>query len=206
MPTHASLWGRRGVRENVIGAVWGSSQPEQGPSEVSKAEAKGGGNSLLRADSVPQTTPHHLSSEQTLSQFRSTDLEHLRGILLERALVCILPFHSITQALFYHKMEIQGWKKKPLLLSKGVRAWFMALCPANTSLVGRIRVSARRSVWNLLNFSEPKEGLKESLILFSWCSLWQSSNETLANQQKQGFSLSASAQDTKPAPVGYCSG
>lgn len=96
------------MRENVIGAVWGSSQPEQGPSEVSKAEAKGGGNSLLRADSVPQTTPHHLSSEQTLSQFRSTDLKHLRGILLERALVCILPFHSITQALFYHKMEIQG--------------------------------------------------------------------------------------------------
>lgn len=112
----------------MIGAAWGSSQPEQGPSEVSKAEAKGGGNSLLRADSVPQTTPHHLSSEQTLSQFRSTDIEHLRGILLEHALVCILPFHSITQARRAKLSWIlsqngnSGVKKKTLLLSKRVRA------------------------------------------------------------------------------------
>jgi len=89
-----------GARGNAINAVWGSSQPEQGPNGISKAEAKGGGNSLqlLQGKSVPQTTPHHLSSEQTLSWFWSADLEHLRGVRLEHAVERILPFHSIMQA------------------------------------------------------------------------------------------------------------
>lgn len=117
------------ARGNAIGAVQGSSQPGQGPNRVSKAEGKGGGNSLLllQGESVPQTTLHHLSSEQTLSWFWSADLEHLRGVLLERALEYILPFHSIMQA---HRAKPSwillqngnsGMKKTPML-SKGVRA------------------------------------------------------------------------------------
>lgn len=100
MPTHASPWGQGGARgSSVIGAVQGSLQPEQGSDGVSKAKAEGGENSLwlLQGESVPQTTPHHLSTEQTLSQFWSADLEHLRGVLLEHALEYILPFHSIMQ-------------------------------------------------------------------------------------------------------------
>lgn len=195
--------GGGGAQGNVIGAIWGSSQPEQGPNGVSKAETKGRGKGLqlLHGESVPQTTPRHLSSEQTLSWFWSAGLEHLRGVLLERAFECVLPFHHIMQARHAKPSWIlsqngnSGMKKTPML-SKGVRAWFMALCPTNASLVGRFRVSGRRRLfWNLLNFSEP-EGLKESLILFSWCLLWQSPSKIFASQEKQGFSLSASVQDT----------
>lgn len=42
------------------------------------------------------------------------------------------------------------------MLSKGVGAWFMALCPTNASSVQRVRVSPRRRLFqNLLKFSEP---------------------------------------------------
>lgn len=86
----------------MIGTVWNHLQPDQEPNGVSKAEAQGGESSLqlLQGESVPQNTPCHLSSEQTLSWFWSADLEHLRGILLESDLDCILPFHSFMQACF----------------------------------------------------------------------------------------------------------
>lgn len=57
--------------------------------------------------------------------------------------------------------------KNPSILSKGARAWFMALC-----IVGNVRISARRRLfWNLLNFSEPEGGLNKRLILFFLFSL-----------------------------------
>lgn len=108
-----------------------SSQPEQRPNGASEAEAKSGENRtwLLQGQPVPQTIPHHLSREQTLSWFWSADLEHLRGILLVLALVSILTFYSIMQACCAKPSWIpsqnrnSGMKKKPTsILSKGDRA------------------------------------------------------------------------------------
>lgn len=118
VPTRASLRGQ-GVQQ----------EPEQRPNGASEAEAKGGRKRpwLLQGQPVPQTTPHHLSSEQTLSWFWSADLEHFRGILLELALECILTFDSIMQACLAKPSWIlsqnrnSGMKKTPIL-SKGARA------------------------------------------------------------------------------------
>lgn len=103
-----------------------SSQHELRPNGASEAEAKGGANRprLLQGQPVPQAIPHHLSSEQTLSWFWSADLEHLRGILLELALVSILTFYSIMQACcakpswipWYNRNS--GMEKKPQFFQK----------------------------------------------------------------------------------------
>lgn len=62
-------------------------------------------------------------------------------------------------------------KKTPPILSKGARAWFMALYLTSARSVGRFRISARRRLfWNLLNFSEPEGGLNIRIYFFFFLS------------------------------------